>query len=92
MASMTDALRKAKAAEKDARRVRDAAIASLRMTEHTYGWFDGWRSDKADISGELFKKAMQKLDAVTAAAKNLERAETAYARAVRLTERAKEGR
>ena len=73
--------------ERAARKVRDGAIASLAIAEHAHGWFDGWRSSQPDISGELFKKSLRKLDVVTAARKNLEHAETAYARAIRRTER-----
>jgi len=77
--------------EREARVVLHGAIASLAIAEHNDGRFNGWRSCQPDISGELFKKSLQKLDAVTAARRNLAHAEAAYARAIRRTVREQEG-
>ena len=79
----------------DARKQLDVAIDHLIAATRDEGWFDGWRSSQPDIDGKLFQKSIEKINRTAAARKEVTRLIArfrAVLKAVRLTERAKEGR
>lgn len=75
--------------EREAQRELDAAMQRLRVVENASGWFDGWRSDKADVNGKLFEESLAKLDAVVRARDAFYAASSAYKRAILRAERAR---
>ena len=89
---MTDALRKAKAAERkaiaDYRHWQSLAYRALSRAEFA----DGLRAKQPDADGELYKRSLELWSIYDTTANGREKAFKSVLKRVRLTERAKEGR